>query len=107
MQKSEAKDGPAAGSSKDENRREQTMSDLKAQLEAIREEIRTLGQMTKTAAVDELESLKQRGSEAAMDTRDRIEYAEEYLLDEVRRRPLRALLIAAGVGALVGLVMHR
>ena len=58
-------------------------------------------------SAERLEEIRGRAEEALRAARARLEGMEVHLEDQVRRHPLAALGIAAGVGILLGLLLAR
>ena len=81
------------------------------------EDVRELGSAALTSASDALGAAKQKGSEAvdhARETghklmekgREGVERTREQMMDCVAENPFKSMLIAAGVGALLGYVIR-
>lgn len=70
--------------------------DVRAQIGVIGEDIRNLGKQVRHLAGQQLHSIGDRANAFA-----------EGVGERVRERPMRAVLIAAGVGALAGLLFWR
>jgi ElaB/YqjD/DUF883 family membrane-anchored ribosome-binding protein len=70
-------------------------------------EVQELGRVAKSSA-GELASKLREKSEAALDAgRERARIARSDLEDSIRENPLKAVLIAVGVGAVLGYALHR
>lgn len=102
MQKSDARIDQGALSAE-----HPAIMELKDQLGVVREEIRTLARMTRGAASEEVDVLKERGAHYVSEARERVEGFEEQFLEQVRNRPLRSLVIAAVVGTFLGIALRR
>jgi ElaB/YqjD/DUF883 family membrane-anchored ribosome-binding protein len=83
------------------------------QTKRVTEDVRELGKMALTGAGDALNSVKERGSEAIEHARERggelleqgrekLEGARDGFEEYVAENPFKAVLIAAGIGALIG-----
>jgi len=79
----------------------------------IAQDVRELGSMAIGSASEALESVKERGSEmfdsvkerggeVLEDTKDRLGRAKDGFGDYVAENPFKSVLIAAGIGALIG-----
>jgi ElaB/YqjD/DUF883 family membrane-anchored ribosome-binding protein len=72
------------------------VEEFRAQKEVVREDLRELGQIGRQLAHEKVEGVRK----AARDFEGR-------LADHVREQPLKSLLIAAGVGAVLGVLWSR
>ncbi|TDI34329.1 MAG: DUF883 domain-containing protein [Acidobacteria bacterium] len=91
-------------------------SPLRQQTDTIKEDIRELGNMAREvaqeklddarqAAADAVETGRQRATELYGQGREKAEELEEQVVDYVRKKPIKSMLIAGGVGLLLGMVL--
>jgi len=73
-----------------------SMDQLREQATVVGHDIQELGRIAKTACNDSWQATKQRAG-----------VWEKQVEDKVRQYPMRSVLIAAGVGALVGVILFR
>jgi ElaB/YqjD/DUF883 family membrane-anchored ribosome-binding protein len=59
------------------------------------------------ASAERMKEIRERAEEALRGARERVEAVSGDLEDQVRRHPMAALGIAAGVGLVVGLLLSR
>lgn len=69
---------------------------LRSQTETVREDLRELGKITKDVATEQLEV-----------ARKEVKQMEDHLLTYVREKPVKSLLIAGGVGLVLGVLLAR
>ncbi len=69
---------------------------LRSQTETVREDLRELGRVTKDVAQEKLGV-----------ARKEVREYEDQLLNYVRERPVKSLLIAGGVGLALGILLSR
>ena len=69
---------------------------LRSQTEAVREDLRELGRVTRDVAQEKLGV-----------ARKEVREYEDQLLKYVRERPVKSLLIAGGVGLALGILLSR
>jgi ElaB/YqjD/DUF883 family membrane-anchored ribosome-binding protein len=92
------------------------VSPLRQQTDTIKEDIRELGNMARDAAqekldearqaaADAVETGRQRATEIYGQGREKAEEIEEQVVDYVRKKPVKSMLIAGGVGLLLGIVL--
>jgi ElaB/YqjD/DUF883 family membrane-anchored ribosome-binding protein len=92
------------------------VSQLRQQTDTIKEDIRELGNMAREiaheklddarrAASDAMETGRQRASEIYGQGREKAEELEEQVVDYVRKKPVQSILIAGGVGLLLGILL--
>jgi len=93
----EAKDAPATS----------TAEQLRSQTEAVREDLGQLGRLAKQAAREKLDEAREAAADYYDHTRKKADEFETQLADYVRTKPLKSILIAAGVGALFGILISR
>jgi ElaB/YqjD/DUF883 family membrane-anchored ribosome-binding protein len=80
---------------------------LREQTETVREDIRKLGHLAKGAAQEKLDIAREKATEAYERGRVKVSEAEDRLVDYVRAKPLKSVLVAAGLGALIGILWAR
>jgi ElaB/YqjD/DUF883 family membrane-anchored ribosome-binding protein len=73
---------------------------LREKASTVRDDLRDLGRLTREAAQEKLADARQAGREKAAELEDRVE-------SYVREKPLQSLLIAGGVGLLLGFLLRR
>lgn len=71
-------------------------ADREGKTDELKEELGKLGQVAKDAAYEQMEHLREQGMERARQLEDRIS-----------EQPLKSVLIAAGVGFLMGMLWNR
>jgi len=74
---------------------------------AIQEDLELLGQAAKELTTDSMDYLKSNLTGVYRKGRDKVVNAEENIGTYIKTNPLKALLIAAGVGMLFGLMKRR
>jgi ElaB/YqjD/DUF883 family membrane-anchored ribosome-binding protein len=80
---------------------------LRAHSGTVREDLNQLGRLAKGAAREKLGEARDVAGEYYDTGRKKAEEFETQLVDYVRTKPLKSVLIAAGVGALFGLLISR
>jgi len=80
---------------------------LHDQAERVLEEVRKLGTVASETAGDALGNARSAGREAVDDGRSRVRDVRGQVESYVEREPLKALLFAAGAGAVLGLWSRR
>ena len=93
-----------SGSSADQG---STVDRLREQSRNVRADLQDLGRLAKDATVEKVGEARQAAAEYYEKGAERAGDLERELTDYVRRYPLRSLGIAAGVGALIGLLARR
>lgn len=92
------------------------VSPLRQQTDTIKEDIRELGNLAREvatekidearqAAVDAVETGRQRATEYYGQGREKAEEIEEQVVEYVRKKPVKSILIAGGIGLLLGMVL--
>lgn len=88
-----------------------TTGDLHHDLAALKEDLRSLKEDFKSLATDAMEKSKSHATAAATAAKEsateHFDKSVKATRDAVEERPLTSLLIAAGIGALVGAVLTR
>ena len=69
---------------------------LRSQTETVKEDLRELGKITKDVAGEQIEV-----------ARKEVKEMEDHLLAYVRDKPVKSLLIAGGVGLVLGVLLAR
>jgi len=82
-------------------------STMKEQSRRILRDVKGLGAIAADNVGDAADRIKARGRSAVAEGKRTVERAQERLLEAVADHPVRSLLIAVGVGALLGLTLRR
>jgi len=69
---------------------------LRSQTDTVREDLKELGKITKDAAHEQIEV-----------ARKEVKEMEDHLLAYVREKPVKSILIAGGVGLVLGVLLAR
>lgn len=80
---------------------------LREQAETIREDVRELGGIARDVAREKLDGARRASSEFYEEGKEKVAEYEDQLIGYVRQKPVRSVLIAAGVGALLGMIVLR
>jgi|HubBroStandDraft_4_1064222.scaffolds.fasta_scaffold658758_2 ElaB/YqjD/DUF883 family membrane-anchored ribosome-binding protein len=80
---------------------------LKEKARDVQQSLRDLGGEAKATAVDAYGNLRNQAQDYIHQGKDYAQHWEQSLEDAVKERPLRAILIAAGAGMLLGLLWRR
>ncbi len=81
-----------------------TMRDTAAQ---VKDNLRDLGGQARTAVTEQYDHLRQQATDYYDQGRARAEQFEQNLEQYVQEKPIQSLLIAAGVGMLLGVLWKR
>jgi ElaB/YqjD/DUF883 family membrane-anchored ribosome-binding protein len=92
------------------------VSQLREQTATIKEDIRTLGSIARDVAQEKLDEARSVASDAVDSSRrhaediyeqgrDKAEEVEDQVIDYVRSKPIKSMLIAGGVGILLGVFL--
>ena len=88
--------------------------DLKSKVAGVGESVREVGGHLRDAAVEQYENVRDRaagyvqaGRDKAREVRDKAREVEEGVESYVQENPIQAVLIAAGIGMLIGLLWRR
>lgn len=73
----------------------------------VKENLRDLGGQVRTAATEQYDHLRQQANDYYEQGRARAEQFEQGLEQYVQEKPIQSLLIAAGVGMLLGVLWKR
>jgi ElaB/YqjD/DUF883 family membrane-anchored ribosome-binding protein len=80
---------------------------LKETAQQVQQNLRELGSQARTAATQQYEHLRQQANDYYAQGRERATEMEQTLEQYVQEKPLQSLLIAAGVGMLLGVLWRR
>jgi ElaB/YqjD/DUF883 family membrane-anchored ribosome-binding protein len=84
-----------------------TTDQLRQQTGAVKEDLGQLGRLAKQAAKEKLDEAREAAAGYYGQGRKKADELETQLADYVRTKPLKSILIAAGVGALFGILISR
>jgi ElaB/YqjD/DUF883 family membrane-anchored ribosome-binding protein len=84
-----------------------TTETMHAQTKGVRDDLQELGGMARDLAHEKLDEVRSAASTYYEEGRRRMAEWEGAAVDYVRRQPLKSLLIVAGAGVLVGMLMRR
>lgn len=82
-------------------------SDLREQVRVLGDDVKELARLTRNALGQKVEAARHATSAAFARGRDSAKHYGERLGDLTRENPLKSVLVAAGVGALLGLILGR
>ncbi len=82
-------------------------TDLREQVRVLSNDVKELGRMTKDALADKVDLAKSAAKDAVDAGREKAVGYRDQLADATREKPMKSLLIAAGVGAVLGLILRR
>ena len=80
---------------------------LKDTASEVGENLRNLGSQVKDQATQQYENMRQQATDYYEQGRERAMQMEQTLEEYVQEKPIQALMIAAGVGVLLGLLWKR
>ncbi len=80
---------------------------LKDSAKEVTENIRNLGGQVKEAATEQYENLRSQATDYYEQSRERAQEWEQSLESYVQEKPIQSILIAAGVGMLLGILWKR
>src|SRR3954468_737539 len=80
---------------------------LKEKAQEVKDNLREMGTQARDVAKEQYENLRNQASEYYDQGRERINEYQESLEQYVQEQPIKALLIAAGVGMLLGIIWKR
>jgi ElaB/YqjD/DUF883 family membrane-anchored ribosome-binding protein len=95
----DTKDMPTEGT---EDRQPSATDRLKAQTSTVRDDLRELGRVSKDAAQEKLDEARRAAGGVYDQSRRKVGDVEDQLVDYIREKPLKSLIIAAGVGLVLG-----
>ena len=84
-----------------------TAGSLRETASEVGENLRNLGSQVRDQATQQYENMRQQANDYYEQGRQRAMEMEQSLEDYVQEKPIQALLIAAGVGMLLGLLWKR
>jgi len=84
-----------------------TTSQLRDQTDTVREDIRKLGRIAKDAAQEKVDEARQAATDYYGQGRERAGEMEDQLVEYIREKPIKSMLIAAGIGAFFGFFWSR
>ena len=73
----------------------------------VMEEVRELGHIAASSATDAVKDLREQGTQAFKKGKQKLSGMSESLEETVSANPWKSVLIAAGVGAIIGFAMRR
>ena len=82
-------------------------ADLREQVRVLGEDVKELGRMTKDLMASKVENARSAAMDAVEAGRDKVVDYRDRLADATREKPLKSVMIAAGVGAVLGLLLGR
>ncbi|HEX5050228.1 MAG TPA: DUF883 domain-containing protein [Planctomycetota bacterium] len=82
-------------------------SDLRDQVRVLGEDVKELARLTKTALGHKVEAAKSAAQGVVDLGRDKAVEYRDHVSDLTREQPIKSILIAAGVGAVLGLILGR
>ncbi|MCK5941078.1 MAG: hypothetical protein KAI24_03835 [Planctomycetes bacterium] len=82
-------------------------SDLRDQVRVLGEDVKELGRLTKEALAHKVDSAKDAAQGAVEAGKDKALEYRDRLSEATREQPIKSVLIAAGIGAVIGLFMGR
>lgn len=80
---------------------------LRDKASALREDLREIGSLAPDAAREKFRAMKSDASQCMESARERVADAKEGVEEFIRERPIQSVMIAAGAGVLVGLLLSR
>jgi ElaB/YqjD/DUF883 family membrane-anchored ribosome-binding protein len=80
---------------------------LKDSAQQVTQNLRNIGSQARDAANEKFNDLKQQANEYYDQGRERAQEWEKTLEDYVQEKPIQSLLIAAGVGLVLGMLWKR
>lgn len=86
---------------------QKTTTQLREQVETLKDDVGQMGQLAKTAATETLDDAKEKARGYVQAGREKTEHYEDALITRVRERPMQSVAIAAGVGLVIGLLARR
>ncbi len=86
---------------------EESGGGIREKAQELGQGLREIGQQARTAAQEQYENLRQQASEYYETGRQHAMEWEQSLEDYVRQQPVKSLLIAAGIGVILGALWKR
>ncbi len=74
---------------------------------ALREDVQKLGKISKEVAYETLDHLRENAAGYYKEGLDKAKSMEHNLEEQIQKHPLRSVLIAAGVGCFLGILMKK
>ncbi len=84
-----------------------TTQQLREKASEVASNLRDMGSQVRDAATEQYQNIKESASEYYQAGRDKAAQWENQLEEYVRERPIKSLLMAAGVGVLLGILWKR
>src|SRR4051812_5772713 len=84
-----------------------TTGQLKDTAQQVGQNIRDMGGQVRTAATEQYENLRNQATEYYEQGRERAQEWEQSLESYVQEKPIQSIMIAAGVGMLLGILWKR
>jgi ElaB/YqjD/DUF883 family membrane-anchored ribosome-binding protein len=81
--------------------------EVRQRARVVRDDVRELGRAAKGAAEETYEDVKRQAGEYVERKKQRVTEFEDQIVEYVREKPLQSVLIAVGVGAVIGLLLRR
>jgi len=81
--------------------------EVRQRARVVRDDVRELGRAAKGAAGETYEDVKRQAGEYVDREKQRMTEFEDQIVEYVRQKPLQSVLIAVGVGAVIGLLLRR
>ncbi len=89
------------------NPNENASARLREQAATVRDDLRELGGVAREAAQEKLQEAGQITSDYVEGKKEQFHELEDELVAYVRAKPIQAVLMAAGIGALLGMYWRR
>lgn len=80
---------------------------LVEQGKTVREDMKELGDLAREAAAEKLAEARRYADGYMQDRKERVGEVEDKLVTAIREKPIQSVLIAAGAGALFGMLFLR
>ena len=80
---------------------------LREKVSETREDIAEIGHLAKETVQDKFHELKDRATEKYGEGKDKVQELEATVARKVRESPMKSVLIAAGVGLVLGYIWRR
>ena len=84
-----------------------TTGQIKDSAQQVQQGLRDMGSQVRDVATEQYQNLRNQASEYYEQGRQRAQEWEQSLEDYVQEKPIQSLLIAAGVGMLLGILWKR
>jgi len=76
--------------------------EFRQKAQALKQDVQDLGRLTKTVAQESYENLRHQVGDALEQGKERAQNWEKSLEEQIKNNPVKAVMIAAGVGLLLG-----